>query len=96
MREDLPAIELALAHDLAATTPTSHTLRAGTPAALRPVQKAIAAADPAPGAAAPTASLPAVLPTAQSASSLPHPAASQSSPHVRPATQAGVAGRNNR
>ena len=33
MLEDLPAIKLALAHDLAATTPTSHTLGDGTTAA---------------------------------------------------------------
>ena len=48
MREDLLAIELALAHDLAATTPASHTLGASTTSALRPVQKAIDAAGPAP------------------------------------------------
>ena len=48
--EDLLAIELLLAHDLLAMAPTRPVLGAGTGAALRTVEQAIATADPAPDA----------------------------------------------
>jgi histidine ammonia-lyase len=48
--EDLLAIELLLARDLLAATPPGQVLGAGTSAALRTVEQAIAAADPYPDA----------------------------------------------
>jgi histidine ammonia-lyase len=48
--EDLLAIELMLAHDLLSVAPTKPVLGAGTGAALRMVEEAIAAADPQPDA----------------------------------------------
>jgi histidine ammonia-lyase len=48
--EDLLAIELLLARDVLATAPVRPTLGAGTAAALRTVEEAIAAADPYPDA----------------------------------------------
>ena len=48
--EDLLAIELLLARDLLAAVPARRVLGAGTGAALRTVEQAIAAADPYPDA----------------------------------------------
>jgi histidine ammonia-lyase len=48
--EDLLAIELMLAHDVIATAPSSHTLGAGTSAAMDMIEEALAAADPLPDA----------------------------------------------
>jgi histidine ammonia-lyase len=48
--EDLLAIELLLARDVLSTAPVPPTLGAGTAAALRTVEAAIAAADPYPDA----------------------------------------------
>ena len=48
--EDLLAIELLLARDVLSTAPVPSTLGAGTAAALRTVEEAIAAADPYPDA----------------------------------------------
>ena len=48
--EDLLAIELMLARDLLAIAPTKEVLGAGTNAALRVVEEAVAVADPRPDA----------------------------------------------